>query len=980
MLRTNLTKGTTQAITERYKMTKRKKQIDIVGFTKASNLLPKDKKIDSKITPSKQNATQEASTQLILDDTMIEDQPDSQKLTQIEDGNIKLNDTDFFNSTIDPNDSILIKENAQNKDTSMIQTEEIPKERQTKSDTTNRSLNSSKESYASKAKASYTLGSPTPEKQKKKVYGSTNWCAAQMLCKNRETPSTYDHWCRQCQFSGHFECVIINSDNISAECICLKCHSTQDTNIIQFSNQSLMQNDASAILKDDSFDTFDLNNIVDETTLNNSTDIHTSPKDIQQAIYQITKLKSSTNFPDNVLHAIALSMGANINPEHFSNDKMSTFIVRHQIWLSRQENMEKYFTSNYYKILHKVMGGTNKDKQSFKKTHDMKVATLSEFMRLKQFQHKKLKHILHLTKMNGIYLCEDSFNIEGRELILELLNEASPPRNIIQDDYSKNILEQFLKEHNKHQKPNDTDSSSKIITESHIAFQDILKPTIQQLEDGSRFDIRLNIPPNSDIPTLRSHLQQIVNKITEIDNSVAFVPWFESNSADNMPFNVVPESIWEINKYFPRIKNNPSGIAYGEFRMIHTKSHHHIINELTNWLFENKHAIYYQALQSKLTTNLGWFLWSFRNIDIQTLQQEIYNLYNIRVQLRYQNIAIHKQTKNTEPIKALHIVVNKEYADKISLILQQIYSFEVTKFPLDIIMRFIPHISKVSIKRETTLSKWRDKQRLYLESIQDPSRPMMTRTWEIQDLDGIQHNQISLRKLLMEAKSIEFPSEYLFLSVDISYFRKHEVNFTFLPRHETEARGFVTNIIPYTRHKYPDYQIEKVFLQEAIDRNKDSIWNADTNEIVSSADIYLEQSSNIIENFNMIEALGILSTDPKHYPTTKEHEKVQQLFLGDDNTSVGTLFTNVNNDSILGGNQQRQIITPSSNTVRSQGTTLTIEEVDNKLNSLTSDMQKLHQLIYTLIDNHNTSTTPITTKTNTSQVAGDPMEATCEES
>ena len=34
-------------------MTKRKKQIEIVGFTKASNLIPKGKKTDSKITPVK---------------------------------------------------------------------------------------------------------------------------------------------------------------------------------------------------------------------------------------------------------------------------------------------------------------------------------------------------------------------------------------------------------------------------------------------------------------------------------------------------------------------------------------------------------------------------------------------------------------------------------------------------------------------------------------------------------------------------------------------------------------------------------------------------------------------------------------------------------------------------------------------------------------------------------------------------------------
>jgi hypothetical protein len=317
-------------------------------------------------------------------------------------------------------------------------------------------------------------------------------------------------------------------------------------------------------------------------------------------------------------------------------------------------------------------------------------------------------------------------------------------------------------------------------------------------------------------------------------------------------------------------------------------------------------------------------------------------------------------------------VVNKEQAEKISIILQQIYSFKVDQFPLGIIMRFIPHISKVSIKKEPTLTKWRNKQKLFLESIQDPRRPMMTRTWEINDLNSKQIDEYSLKKVLMEVKSNENQNEYLFLSIDISFFRKQEVLFTFLPRHENEARGFVTNIIPYIRHRFPNHNISNMFVQEAIERNKDSIWNADTQEIVSSADIYLDQSSNIVEHFNMIEALGILE-DQAPLVTTQAHEKVQQLFLGDDNTSVGTLFTTIQNNAQSDNmTTYNRTITPSTTTTRSQGTTLTIEEVDSKLNSLSSDMQKLHSLIYSLIDSREPNKDP------KMKVAGDPMEATCE--
>ena len=234
----------------------------------------------------------------------------------------------------------------------------------------------------------------------------------------------------------------------------------------------------------------------------------------------------------------------------------------------------------------------------------------------------------------------------------------------------------------------------------------------------------------------------------------------------------------------------------------------------------------------------------------------------------------------------------------------------------------------------------------------------------------------------MEVKSNDNDKEFLFLSIDVSFFRKQEVIFSFLPRHENEARSFVTNIIPYIRHKYPDDDIQNIFLKEAIDRNKDSIWNSDTQEIVSSADIYLEQSSNIIENFNMIEALGIVIDDQNRpLPTTQAHEKAQKLFLGDDNTSIGTLFTSAPQETAHNSDNYHKQITPSTTTARSYGTTLTIEEVDTKLNILSSDMQKIHQLLYTLLNTktpNNDMDTSIDQPITPRKVTGETRLSTCE--
>jgi hypothetical protein len=72
----------------------------------------------------------------------------------------------------------------------------------------------------------------------------------------------------------------------------------------------------------------------------------------------------------------------------------------------------------------------------------------------------------------------------------------------------------------------------------------------------------------------------------------------------------------------------------------------------------------------------------------------------------------------------------------------------------------------------------------------------------------------------MSIKAKSNKNEYLFLSVDVSFFRSNEVCFSFLTRHEQDVRTFVTNIVPYFRHKHHIDQIKDIFYQEALEQKK----------------------------------------------------------------------------------------------------------------------------------------------------------------
>jgi hypothetical protein len=228
----------------------------------------------------------------------------------------------------------------------------------------------------------------------------------------------------------------------------------------------------------------------------------------------------------------------------------------------------------------------------------------------------------------------------------------------------------------------------------------------------------------------------------------------------------------------------------------------------------------------------------------------------------------------------------------------------------------------------------------------------------------------------MDLKSKSNSEEFLFLSVDVSFFRSNEVIFSFLPRHEQDARTFVANIVPYFRHKYQIEQIKDIFYHEAIARADQSVWNADTEEVVSPSDLYIDQSGEIMDDFDFLGVIG--GEDTNHNSPNeleiKEISRVERLFTGEDSTSVGTLFTH---DQQTPQNILRitpkpsSTITPSSVT-RSVSTTLTIEDVEREMSNMSSELATIKTLITAVLEQQ--SKTNQTNEANNANTAPDEVQ------
>jgi hypothetical protein len=82
-------------------------------------------------------------------------------------------------------------------------------------------------------------------------------------------------------------------------------------------------------------------------------------------------------------------------------------------------------------------------------------------------------------------------------------------------------------------------------------------------------------------------------------------------------------------------------------------------------------------------------------------------------------------------------------------------------------------------------------------------------------------------------------------------------------------------------------KLHNVFQPEALQWASETNWDHDTDKVITSSDLYLDISEDLKDDFDMLEVLGV---DTIEQTTPVDVERVQRLFVGDDATSVGSLF------------------------------------------------------------------------------------------
>jgi hypothetical protein len=483
-------------------------------------------------------------------------------------------------------------------------------------------------------------------------------------------------------------------------------------------------------------------------------------------------------------------------------------------------------------------------------------------------------------------------------------------------------------------------ASTRINSTFHHQMEDALN---SDTLTSTRFDIRINIKQNDSINNVlnfQKHIALILQELRKSDTTVKIMPWSDSTKKSELGISDI-NSQMELNQYIPRIRCIAHGMTWGEVKIHHSKSWEEILNDTSQWLNDHNHGLYHKDLQTETSYSIGWLLWSFRNIDTQVLASEIEKKHKVKVSFRFSAVTLDRNAQREElKVRALHVWTpgGLEF-QQTKEVIQSIYSSHATEFPLGIKMRFVPSNLRIGADRINKLKKLRRRQEIFLHEIENSS----ARTWEIVSLDTNIAEQPTLRTLLMKLKTKDGQFN-LFLSVDTAYKKSDLVIFTFLPRHEDEARTFITTLVPYMINKFKNFFMTEYFTQEACERANESEWDPIQEQVITKDDKYID---NLFDDNDDLEMFGVKDHDQENKNTQKSSfRRIEKIYLGEENDSIGSLnsrpnLSMINENSIINENLRSNLPQNTSNGTTTGTAISSTTFSDQSIASISSTMEKM---------------------------------------
>jgi hypothetical protein len=365
------------------------------------------------------------------------------------------------------------------------------------------------------------------------------------------------------------------------------------------------------------------------------------------------------------------------------------------------------------------------------------------------------------------------------------------------------------------------------------------------------------------------------------------------------------------------------------------------------WLQDGGHGLFYKMLQVEDSTEIGWFLYSTKEMDSGALVDEIEDLMGLQVGLRWKIIDVGAKGKlpESQRVRALNVEVNTRSRWEAQRKLIEYFGKNAKNpkaYPNGIRLRFVKNKKDgINAAEKGKIERLRSRQKSFLENI------LTTVTCDIIQLDySPDRSQPTLRQMIMDLKTEdEIP---LFHCVDLDWRREGYI-FQFAPAVKVEAECTVNTLLPLLKHHYPDSDLDKYFSHEAIDRCEGYKYDVTKGAVI---DDLVDNHLSFIDDENLLGFSFTTDAATEGDVQTEAVTRPSETVLYNDSDSVSTLAKpgaasfltpSFNNNVSFSRSDTRSNDNTSITSNTSAITMETISTMEKSISALTTHVQKNDQ-------------------------------------
>lgn len=373
----------------------------------------------------------------------------------------------------------------------------------------------------------------------------------------------------------------------------------------------------------------------------------------------------------------------------------------------------------------------------------------------------------------------------------------------------------------------------------------------------SRATLKLVISGSSGDPvvsisnTTKAMLQEANKHHPELE----ILPWYENQSLERnlSGASSIPKEINELKRYLhdfyiPRLHKETITI-YPKVWIGHDCEFADLKDSMSNWLSEGGHGLYRNMVQAELVKEVGWFLFSTRDMDEGALADEMADEFEFEVGLRWKNIdtGVKGRLRDGQKVQALVVELDgkfkRERTRKIAKFYNSKKKEDTALLPNGVRMRFVKSIHDCYNRAEKAkVGRLRIKQRKFNEVI------CKTTSYDIEQIDYANgENRHTLRQMIMSLKS-EKKDTPLFINVDLDWRQQGHI-FQYPPEFREEAECTVQYLLPILSHKFPNDNVESFFNGEAKDKCYGLVFDPEKNMVTNTTDDYFDMEEDEILGF-----------------------------------------------------------------------------------------------------------------------------------